>query len=99
KTQHTNLSLHDALPISANELRIPTGVRVELALNSADVLHSFWVPAYAGKVDMVPGRTNHLQIIATEPGIVRGQCAEYCGGAHARSEEHTSELQSRENLV
>jgi cytochrome c oxidase subunit 2 len=68
---------------TANELRIPVDRRVELALTSADVLHSFWVPAYAGKVDMVPGRTNHLQFTAAAPGLVRGQCAEYCGGAHA----------------
>lgn len=69
---------------SANELRIPFGAPVELALSSADVIHSFWVPAYAGKVDMVPGRTNYLWITASEPGLARGQCAEYCGGAHAR---------------
>lgn len=68
---------------TANELRIPVGQSVILELTSADVLHSFWVPAYAGKVDMVPGRTNTLRLNASEPGLVRGQCAEYCGGAHA----------------
>lgn len=68
---------------SANELRLPAGRTVELALTSSDVIHSFWVPAYAGKVDMIPGRTNTLTLVAEEPGIVRGQCAEYCGGAHA----------------
>ncbi|WP_425409835.1 cytochrome c oxidase subunit II [Hyphococcus sp.] len=68
---------------SANELRLPVGQPVELKLKSADVLHSFWIPAYAGKVDMVPGRTNVLRLVADEAGVVRGQCAEYCGGAHA----------------
>ncbi|MGZ8907901.1 MAG: cytochrome c oxidase subunit II [Methylobacter sp.] len=68
---------------SANELRIPTGRPIEIELSTADVIHSFWIPAYAGKVDMVPGRTNILHFIADKPGTVTGQCAEYCGGAHA----------------
>jgi len=68
---------------SANELRIPTGRPIEIELSTADVIHSFWIPAYAGKVDMIPGRINTLHFIADKPGIVRGQCAEYCGGAHA----------------
>jgi cytochrome c oxidase subunit 2 len=68
---------------SANEVRIPVGRPVEIELSSADVIHSFWLPAYAGKVDMIPGRINKLHFIADKPGIVRGQCAEYCGGAHA----------------
>jgi cytochrome c oxidase subunit II len=69
--------------VTANELRIPTGVPVELRLSSADVIHSFWVPALAGKLDLVPGRVNRLHLRADEPGVFRGQCAEYCGGAHA----------------
>lgn len=68
---------------SANEVRVPVGRLVEIELSSADVIHSFWLPAYAGKVDMIPGRINKLHFIADKPGIVRGQCAEYCGGAHA----------------
>lgn len=68
---------------SANEVRIPAGRPVEIELLSADVIHSFWLPAYAGKVDMIPGHANKLHFIADKPGIVRGQCAEYCGGAHA----------------
>ena len=69
---------------TANEIRIPAGRSVELVLKSADVLHSFWVPNLAGKVDMVPGRVNHLRLLAREPGVFRGQCAEYCGGPHAK---------------
>jgi cytochrome c oxidase subunit 2 len=67
----------------ANELRIPAGQAVELLLSSDDVIHSFWVPALAGKVDMIPGRVNRLLLRASAPGIYRGQCAEYCGGQHA----------------
>jgi cytochrome c oxidase subunit 2 len=68
---------------SANEVRIPTGRPVEIELSTADVIHSFWLPTYAGKIDMVPGRINRLHFVADKPGVVRGQCAEYCGGAHA----------------
>lgn len=68
---------------SANELRIPVGRVVEIELSTNNVIHSFWVPNLAGKLDMIPGRTNVLRLTATAPGVSRGQCAEYCGGAHA----------------
>jgi cytochrome c oxidase subunit II len=68
---------------SANELRLPVGRPVAVELTSADVIHSFWAPTLAGKLDMIPGRVNTLTLTATEPGVSRGQCAEYCGGAHA----------------
>lgn len=68
---------------SANELRLPVGEAVPVELSSPDVIHSFWVPKLAGKLDMIPGRINTLTLTATEAGISRGQCAEYCGGAHA----------------
>ena len=68
---------------TANEIRIPVGKLVELEIKSADVMHSFWVPALAGKLDMVPGRTNRMRVQADQPGEYRGQCAEYCGGPHA----------------
>lgn len=73
----------DSTTESANELRFPVGQPVELVLTTADVIHSFWLPAYGGKVDMIPGRTNYLRFLPTHPGVTRGQCAEYCGGAHA----------------
>ena len=69
---------------TANEIRIPVGATVELRLTTADVLHAFWVPALAGKLDMIPGRENRLRVRALRTGEFRGQCAEYCGGAHAR---------------
>ena len=68
---------------TANEIRIPVGRPVDIALVSADVIHSFWVPVLAGKLDMIPGRTNRLRVMADKPGEYRGQCAEYCGGPHA----------------
>lgn len=68
---------------SANEVRLPTGADVILELTSADVLHSFWIPAWGGKMDMIPGRTNFLRLSLDKSGVARGQCAEYCGGAHA----------------
>lgn len=67
----------------ANELRLPAGRAVELQLVTQDVIHSFWVPSLAGKVDMIPGHRNRLVLKADEPGVHRGNCAEYCGGQHA----------------
>ena len=68
---------------TANEIRVPVGTPVELRLKSADVIHSFWVPVLAGKLDMIPGKTNVLRVRADRAGEFRGQCAEYCGGPHA----------------
>jgi cytochrome c oxidase subunit 2 len=70
--------------VTANELRIPVGQRVEIRLRSADVLHSFWVPSLAGKLDLIPGKDNRLLLSASRAGTFRGQCAEYCGGPHAQ---------------
>ena len=67
----------------ANELHIPAGQPVVLELESADVVHSFWVPRLSGKLDMIPGRRNLMRIQADAPGAFGGQCAEYCGGPHA----------------
>jgi cytochrome c oxidase subunit II len=73
---------------TANELHIPVGVPIALELTSADVIHSFWVPKLAGKLDMIPGRKTLLHLEASEPGLSRGQCAEYCGGPHAYMSFH-----------
>lgn len=69
---------------TANEVHLPAARPVRLALQSADVIHSFWVPELAGKQDMVPGRVTHLLIEADRPGVYRGRCAEYCGEQHTR---------------
>jgi len=68
---------------TANEITIPVGRTIQLELQSADVIHSFWVPRLGGKLDMIPGRTTRLQLRADSEGVFRGQCAEYCGGPHA----------------
>lgn len=68
---------------TANELVIPAGRPVHIELRTQDVIHSFWVPKLAGKVDMMPNRGNHLWLKADEPGYFWGQCAEYCGESHA----------------
>jgi cytochrome c oxidase subunit 2 len=67
----------------ANEVHVPIDRPVELVLSTTDVIHSLWVPALAGKIDMIPGRTTHLRVQTSERGRFRGQCAEYCGGQHA----------------
>ncbi|WP_420542781.1 cytochrome c oxidase subunit II [Sphingomonas naphthae] len=73
-----------AAPVeSANELRVPVGRTVELKLTAGDVIHSLWVPGLAGKMDMIPGRTNSLVVRATKPGRFRGVCTEFCGLSHA----------------
>ncbi len=74
--------------VTANEIRIPAGRPVYFGLSSADVIHSFWVPALGGKMDAVPGRVQHLRLQADRPGVWRGQCAEYCGEQHARMGLH-----------
>lgn len=69
--------------VTGNELVIPAGRPVRINLRTIDVIHSFWVPKLAGKVDMVPNRANHLWLKADKPGYFWGQCAEYCGDSHA----------------
>ncbi len=69
--------------VTANEIHVPVGVPVTLVLTTADVIHSFWVPSLAGKLDMIPGHENRMYLRADSRGVYRGQCAEYCGGAHA----------------
>jgi cytochrome c oxidase subunit 2 len=69
---------------TANEIRVPVGRTVTFALASPDVIHSFWIPGLAGKMDMIPGRTNELVVRATRAGLFRGACAEFCGLSHAR---------------
>ena len=67
----------------ANELNIPVAENVRIELRSNDVIHSFWVPRLAGKIDLIPGRVNTLTLAASRAGIYSGQCAEFCGGPHA----------------
>lgn len=68
---------------TANEIHIPVGRPVRVRLATQDVIHSFWVPALAGKTDTIPGRTNITWLEADRPGRYAGQCTEYCGEQHA----------------
>ncbi len=65
-------------------LWLPVGKRVEFDLTSRDVIHSFWVPAFLQKLDMIPGRVNQFQIVTKEEGTFAGKCAELCGAYHSR---------------
>jgi cytochrome c oxidase subunit 2 len=69
---------------TANEIHIPVGQPVVIELESADVVHSFWVPRLHGKVDLIPGVTNRIRIQADQPGIFDGQCGEFCGVGHSK---------------
>ncbi len=69
--------------VTANELVVPAGRPIRVHLRTVDVIHSFWVPKLAGKVDMIPNRANLLWFKADKPGYFWGQCAEYCGDSHA----------------
>ena len=69
--------------ITANEIHIPVGKPVEIQLQTADVIHSFWVPELHGKMDLIPTRINKIVIQADKAGVYRGECAEFCGLQHA----------------
>ncbi len=75
--------------VTANELHIPVGNAAHsaptyLAMSSADVSHSFWVPRLAGKMDVIPNRVNTMWMDPQQPGLYVGQCAQYCGTQHAK---------------
>lgn len=73
--------------VTANELHIPANRDIEFTLQSADVIHSFWFPRLSGKTDAIPGTSNRLTFRAdevTERTLIKGQCAEFCGGTHAQ---------------
>src|SRR2546427_5246151 len=74
--------------VTANELHVPVSDLAEprptfITLQSADVIHSFWIPQLAGKTDVIPGKTNRMWIDPRTPGTYVGQCAEFCGVQHA----------------
>jgi cytochrome c oxidase subunit 2 len=67
---------------SINELHVPVDQDVELKVLSADVVHSWWIPQLQGKIQAIPGRTNHIWFRADRAGTYYGQCAELCGLYH-----------------
>jgi cytochrome c oxidase subunit 2 len=73
-------------PLKENELPtlwLPVDKRVEFVLTSRDVIHSFWVPAFLQKLDVIPGRVNKFQVVPTTEGTFAGKCAELCGAYHS----------------
>lgn len=68
---------------TANEMHIPVGKKIRVELYSDNVIHSFWVPKIAGKLDVIPNQVNVMWIQADEAGEYWGQCAELCGASHA----------------
>ncbi len=68
---------------TANEIHIPVGRPIDILLETRDVIHSFWVPAMHGKVDLIPGQANYIRIQADHAGTFPGQCGEYCGMQHS----------------
>ena len=64
-------------------LYLPVNERVEFSLDSRDVIHSFWIPAFLYKEDAIPQRTNHFQVVPTRLGVYAGKCAELCGENHS----------------
>jgi cytochrome c oxidase subunit 2 len=91
-------------------LYLPVGERVEFVLTARDVIHSFWVPAFLRKLDMLPGRVNKFQVVPTTEGTFAGKCAELCGTYHsqmlfqvkvvpkAEFEQHMADLKARGNV-
>jgi cytochrome c oxidase subunit 2 len=69
--------------VSANEIHIPAGRKLRVKLQSADVIHCFWVAQLARKMDAIPGLENYLWLEASQPGTYQGRCAEFCGTQHA----------------
>jgi cytochrome c oxidase subunit 2 len=68
--------------ISSDTLVLPVGRPVELVFSSTDVIHSFWVPAFGGKIDAVPDRATSLTVTPLKAGIYTAVCAELCGEGH-----------------
>ena len=69
---------------SINDLYAPVGQVVDLTVVSSDVIHSWWIPELGGKIQAIPGRTNHFWFKADKQGTYTGQCAELCGLYHAK---------------
>ncbi len=70
--------------VTANELYLPIGREIDLRVRANDVIHSFWIPKLAGKIDVVPGIENRMKFVAEKIGRYQGQCSEFCGIAHAQ---------------
>ncbi len=73
---------YPASGVESKELHIPVNRRVHITIQSTDVIHSFWVPAFGIKQDAVPGRVTQVYLTANRSGTFPGMCAELCGLGH-----------------
>ena len=87
------------LVTTANEMRIPVNRPIIMTLKSDDVIHSFWIPKLAGKQDVVPTRANQMWFLAEDVGMYYGQCAEFCGVAHAQMKFRVHAMEDPEYLA
>jgi cytochrome c oxidase subunit 2 len=82
---YTDEDVYDTgTPAEPPTLVLPEDERVRFDLQSADVIHSFWIPAFLFKMDVIPGRLNQFEVVPSEQGTFVGKCAELCGVDHAR---------------
>jgi cytochrome c oxidase subunit II len=72
-----------AMVVTEGTLYVPAGQPVDVIVSTSDVIHAFWVPQLAGKIDAMPGRDNVMRLVAEAPGVYAGTCAEFCGLGHA----------------
>jgi cytochrome c oxidase subunit 2 len=68
---------------TADEVHLPVGRVVHFSMQSADIIHSFWIPGLGGKRDVVPGQINSITLTPNQTGEFYGQCVEFCGTSHA----------------
>ena len=104
--QQAVLTGKDGVAESLPTLYLPVNERTEFVLTTRDVIHSFWVPQFLQKLDMIPGRVNRFQVVPTEEGTYQGKCAELCGAYHAEMlfqvkvvsrEEYDKQMQALED--
>jgi cytochrome c oxidase subunit 2 len=81
---HAQLTGKPGVEESLPTLYLPVNQRTEFVLTSRDVIHSFWIPAFLQKLDMIPGKVNKFQVTPTQTGEFQGKCAELCGAYHSQ---------------
>jgi cytochrome c oxidase subunit 2 len=81
---HAQLTGEPGVEEELPTLYLPVNQRTEFVLTSRDVIHSFWIPAFLQKLDMIPGRVNKFQVVPTQTGHFQGKCAELCGAYHSQ---------------
>jgi cytochrome c oxidase subunit 2 len=81
---HAQLTGKPGVEETLPTLYLPVNKRTEFVLTSRDVIHSFWIPAFLQKLDMIPGRVNKFEVVPMRTGDFKGKCAELCGAYHSQ---------------